>query len=143
MGDGSISQDEIDSILDSLTSTGGGTGGGGELQQSQEFSGELAGIDSGSTENKEKDKVDTENIPLLLDVKMKISVVLGNANKPIRDVLELGKGSIVELDRLSAEDVDIYVNDQLVGKGQIVALDDEYGVKITKILTPIKRIRKF
>lgn len=134
MSDGSISQDEIDSILDSLT---------GSSEDESESLGSLTPTGNkggrGVQEAKPKDEIDTENIPLLLDVKMKISVVLGTSKRPIRDVLDLGKGSIVELDRLVDEEVDVYINDQLVGKGNIVALDDEYGVKITRILKPIKK----
>jgi len=87
---------------------------------------------------KEKD-IDTENIPLLYDVKMTLSVVLGENKLPIKDILNIGKGSIVELNKFAGEDVDIYINDQMIGKGVIVAIDDEYAVKITKILNPIKK----
>ena len=143
MSDGNISQEDIDSILSSLT--GEMDGGGGSDATSEE----LAGLDSlpveannkKTTTKKTEEGVDTENIPLLLDVKMKLSVVLGNSRKPIGQVLELGKGSVVELDRFVGDDVDVYINDQLIGKGEIMALDDEYGIKITKILTPIAKLR--
>ncbi|HCL57179.1 MAG TPA: flagellar motor switch protein FliN [Spirochaetia bacterium] len=152
MGEGTVSQNEIDDIINSLTGGGFDDGGGGG-------SGDILGSESGSLDDlglnnltssisttsgknsqpKKKEELDTENIPLLLDVKMKLSVVLGTSRKPIGDVIDIGKGSIVELDRYVEDDVDVYINDQLVGKGQIVVLDDEYGIKITKILNPVKK----
>lgn len=142
-----MSQDEIDNILNQLTGTpgGGSSSGGGDMDLS------FAGGDSGKGPSlpvgngngkpaaKKESSVDTENIPLLLDVKMRLSVVIGNSRRPIREVLDLGKGSVVELDRFVGDDVDVYINDQIVGKGQIVAIDDEYGVKITRILNPVKK----
>lgn len=145
MGDGNISQDDIDSILASLT---GDAGGGGDSSSSSNalsddaLSGLAQVAESGKstvTKAKEKEKLDTENIPLLLDVQMELSVVLGSTKRPIREVLDLGKSSVIELDRFVGEDVDVYINDQLIGKGRIVAIDDEYGIRITKIVNPIKK----
>ena len=102
MGDGLISQNEIDSILNSLGgSSGGGSDTGGVLDafNGGGSSGESGGGSKASSGGKAKESVDTENIPLLLDVKMKLSVVLGNSRRSIRDVLDLGKGSVVELNR--------------------------------------------
>lgn len=141
-----MSQDEIDNILNQLTGTETPSSGGGSGAMDLSFGGggskEMASVPSGNKKpagGKREASVDTENIPLLLDVKMRLSVVLGNSRRPIREVLDLGKGSVVELDRFAGDDVDVYINDQIVGKGQIVAIDDEYGVKITRILNPVKK----
>ena len=125
-----MSQDEIDNILNQLTGTGGG---GDDSSSGGNFDFGLGGgskevVSSGGQKGpaKKSSSVDKENIPLLLDVKMRLSVVLGNSKRPIKDVLDLGKGSVVELDRFVGDDVDVYINDKIVGKGQIVAIDDEY-----------------
>lgn len=136
-----MSQDEIDNILNQLTgaSDGDGSSGGGMDFGLGGTSQEMVSMGGQKGSLKKDATVDKENIPLLLDVKMRLSVVLGNSKRPIKEVLDLGKGSVVELDRFVGDDVDVYVNDRIVGKGQIVAIDDEYGVKITKILEPLTK----
>jgi flagellar motor switch protein FliN len=134
MSDGNIGQEEIDDILSSLTA------GMDEEAPAPATASKPAGGKGGKPQ-KSREALDTENIPLLMDVKMKLSVVLGNSRRSIRDVLDLGKGSIVELDRFAGEDVDVYINDQMIGKGQIVALDDEYGIKITRIYKSLKKVK--
>lgn len=80
------------------------------------------------------------NIGLLMDVTLQLSVELGGARMKIKDILELGIGSIVELDRLAGEPVDILVNGKLIAKGEVVVIDENFGVKVTDILNPIERV---
>jgi flagellar motor switch protein FliN/FliY len=83
-----------------------------------------------------------ENIDLILDVPLQISVELGKVRKLIRDILELNLGSIIELDRMAGEPVDILVNGKIIAKGEVVVIEDSFGVRITDILTPEKRVMK-
>ncbi|MBI1389554.1 MAG: flagellar motor switch protein FliN [bacterium] len=84
--------------------------------------------------------VDTRNLELILDIKLEIKVELGRTKRKIRDVLELGPGSVIELDKLAGEPVDILVNDKLFAKGEVVVIDENFGVRITDILTIQERI---
>jgi flagellar motor switch protein FliN len=74
------------------------------------------------------------NLDLLLDVGVKLSVELGSCRMPVRDVLQLAAGSIVQLDKLADAPVELYVNQKLVAHGEIVVVDDHYGIKITQML---------
>lgn len=76
-----------------------------------------------------------EDISFLDDVTLKISVVLGKTKKTIRDILKFNIGTTIELDKLAGEPVDIYANDRLIAKGEIVVIDEHFGVRITKILS--------
>ncbi|MEW5692776.1 MAG: flagellar motor switch protein FliN [Candidatus Hydrogenedentota bacterium] len=80
------------------------------------------------------------NMQLLLDVPMDVTVELGRTRKLVRDVLELGTGSIIELDKLAGEPVDIMVNGKLVAKGEVVVIDENFGVRVTDIITPMERL---
>jgi flagellar motor switch protein FliN/FliY len=84
----------------------------------------------------------TSNIGILLDVPLEISVELGRARMIVKEVIELGAGSIIEIDKAAGEPVDILVNNRLVAKGEVVVIEDNFGVRITEILTPNERIAK-
>jgi len=79
------------------------------------------------------------NINMILDVPLQVTVELGRTRKLIRDILELSPGSIIELDKLAGEPVDILVNGKLIAKGEVVVIDDNFGVRITDIITPLER----
>ncbi len=84
--------------------------------------------------------VDISNLELILDISLEVTVELGRTHRKIRDVLELGPGSVIELNRLANEPVDILVNDKLFAKGEVVVIDENFGVRITDILTIEERI---
>lgn len=79
-------------------------------------------------------------IDLLLDVPLRISVELGKTSMTIRDVLALGPGSVVELDKMAGEPVDIVANDKLIARGEVVVVDENFGVRVTDIVTVEKRL---
>lgn len=79
------------------------------------------------------------NIGLIMDVPLQITVELGRTRKLIRDILELTPGSVVELDKLAGEPVDILVNGKLIAKGEVVVIDENFGVRITDIISPLER----
>lgn len=80
------------------------------------------------------------NIGLLMDVSMELSVELGRTKWKIKDILGIGEGTIVELDKLAGEPVDILVNNNLLAKGEVVVIDENFGVRITEIVTTIDRM---
>jgi flagellar motor switch protein FliN/FliY len=75
-----------------------------------------------------------------LDVPLQVSVELGRTRKAIKEILALTSGSVIELDRMAGEPVDILVNGKVIAKGEVVVIDDSFGVRITDIISPDKRI---
>jgi flagellar motor switch protein FliN/FliY len=74
------------------------------------------------------------NLDLLMTVPLKITAELGTCKMLVEDILKLGTGSIVELDRLAGGPVDLLVNDKLVARGEVIAIDDNFGVRITELI---------
>ncbi len=85
---------------------------------------------------------DTPNLDLLLDIPLKVTVELGRTKKLIKEILELSQGSIIELDKLAGEPVDILVNNKLIAKGEVVVIDENFGVRVTDIISQRDRIIK-
>lgn len=84
-------------------------------------------------------QVNDANIGLILDVPLQVNVELGRTKKSIKEILDLTKGSIVELDKLAGEPVDIMVNGKYLAKGEVVVIDENFGVRITEIVSPLER----
>lgn len=84
---------------------------------------------------------ENRNLQLLLDVQLNLSVELGRTRLPIKDVLELTRGSIIELERVAGEPVDLYANGKLIARGEVVVIEDHFGLRITSIVAPADRIR--
>lgn len=84
--------------------------------------------------------LEKKNISLIMDVPLQVTVELGRTQKLIKDVLEFGPGSIIELDKLAGEPVDILVNGKAIAKGEVVVIDESFGVRITDIIHPSKRL---
>ena len=80
------------------------------------------------------------NYELLLDVQMVLTVELGRTTKYVKDVLKLGEGSIIELDKLAGEPVDLLINGKLIAKGEVVVIDENFGVRVTDIVAPVERL---
>ena len=83
---------------------------------------------------------DQGNIGLLMDVYMEMTVELGRTKKPIKEILGFGEGTIIELDKRAGEPVDILVNHKPIAKGEVVVIDENFGVRITEILSPQERV---
>jgi flagellar motor switch protein FliN/FliY len=78
-------------------------------------------------------------LDLIMDVTLKVTVELGRTRMQIREVLDLGKGSVVELDKLAGEPVDMLVNGKLIAKGEVVVIDENFGIRLTEIVSPQER----
>ena len=75
------------------------------------------------------------NLDLIMNVPVEVSVEMGRTKKLVKDILELNKGSLVVLDKLAGEQVDLFVNGQCIAKGDVVVVDDNFGIRITQILS--------
>ncbi|MEW5794877.1 MAG: flagellar motor switch protein FliN [Candidatus Zixiibacteriota bacterium] len=84
---------------------------------------------------------ESRNIELLMDVDLPISIELGRTKLSIADILALGPGSVVELNKLAGEPVDLLVNQKVVARGEVVVVDENFGLRITQLMTPEERLR--
>jgi flagellar motor switch protein FliN len=82
------------------------------------------------------------NLDMLLDIPLKVTVELGRTKRSVKDILDLTSGSIVELDKLAGEPVDILVNDKLIAQGEVVVIDENFGVRVTDIISQSDRLLK-
>jgi flagellar motor switch protein FliN len=82
------------------------------------------------------------NLDLLYDIPLEITVELGRTKLPIRKILELGPGAVIQLDKLAGEPVDILANQKLIAKGEVVVIEENFGVRITDIINPVERLTK-
>lgn len=78
------------------------------------------------------------SLEMLMDVILQLTVELGRTELTVRQVLDLQKGSVVELDRIAGDAVDVFVNDHLIAKGEVVVVDDKFGVRITELVSPMR-----
>lgn len=82
------------------------------------------------------------NLDLILDVPITLSMEVGHAKVPIRNLLQLNQGSVVELDRTAGEPLDVFVNGTLIAHGEVVVVNDKFGVRLLDVVSPAERIRK-
>jgi flagellar motor switch protein FliN len=87
-------------------------------------------------------QTESKNLDMLLDIPLQVTVELGRTKKTIKDILEMSAGSIVELDKLAGEPVDIFVNQKMIAKGEVVVIDENFGVRVTEILSQRDRLEK-
>lgn len=115
MSDGLLSPDEIEALL----------GESEELSEEREF----AELERSSTRR------EVANLDFLMEVPLHVTVQLGEARMQLRDLLKMGKGSIVELQKMAEEPVDVLVNGKVIAKGEVVTIDENLAVRITEILS--------
>lgn len=82
---------------------------------------------------------ESASIDLFMDVMLKVTVELGRTRMTLQQVLDLQNGSVIELDRLAGDPVDVFVNDLLIARGEVVVVDDKFGVRITEVISPENR----
>lgn len=90
----------------------------------------------------EEDTKSSENMDFLLDIPLEISVELGRTKMLINELLKLGQGSVVELSKLAGETLEILANQKLVARGEVVVVNEKYGVRLTEIISPVERIER-
>jgi len=82
------------------------------------------------------------DINMVLDIPVQLSVELGRTKVPIKHTLQLGQGSVVELDALAGEPMDVLVNGYLIAQGEVVVVNDKFGIRLTDVVTPSERLRR-
>ena len=82
------------------------------------------------------------NLDVILDVPVSLSLEVGRARIPIRNLLQLNQGSVVELERGAGDPLDVYVNGTLIAQGEVVVVNDRFGVRLTDVVSPSERIRR-
>jgi flagellar motor switch protein FliN len=85
---------------------------------------------------------DNENLDVILDVPVTIAMEIGRARIPIRNLLQLNQGSVVELERLAGEPLDVLVNGMLIAHGEVVVINERFGIRFTDVISPAERVQK-
>ena len=90
----------------------------------------------------EQPTVDGRGIDLLLDIPLQVSVEVGRSKILVQDLLQLQEGSLIELDKLAGEPLDLYVNGRLIARGEAVVLNEKFGLRLTEVVSPSERIEQ-
>jgi flagellar motor switch protein FliN/FliY len=93
----------------------------------------------------EKESLPTKeisNLDFILDIPLEVSVELGRAKMLISDLLQLGQGSVIELTKLAGEPVEIFVNQKLIARGEVVVVNEKFGIRMTDIISPAERVKQ-
>ena len=112
-----------------------------ELEDIGGEEGDLDEIDEMSGGEKGGEKVDTKSLDLILDIPLTVAVELGRSKILINDLLQLGQGSVIELTKLVGEPLEVLVNNKLVARGEVVVVNEKFGVRLTDIVTPMERVQ--
>jgi flagellar motor switch protein FliN len=91
--------------------------------------------------NEESCSNGTCDLDIILDISLDVTVELGKVKMPVNELLQLGQGSIIELSKQVGEPLDIYVNNKLVAKGEVVILDEKFGIRVADIVNPAERVK--
>lgn len=84
----------------------------------------------------------SKNIEFLLDIPLQVTVQIGSTRMAIRELLQLGQGSVVELDKLAGEPMEVYVNNKLIARGEVVVVNEKFGIRLTDVVSPNQRIEQ-
>ena len=113
---------------------GAGEGAGETAVEEQEG-------DTNQEEGGEADEGKEANLDLILDIPLSVTVELGRSKMLINDLLQLGQGSVIELTKLVGDPLEVLVNDKLVARGEVVVVNEKFGVRLTDIVTPMERVK--
>lgn len=117
-------------INDVLAAVGGDLGAESESPPESDAGG---GVDA---------EPDIHNLDFILDIPLKVTVELGRTKILVRDLLQLGQGSVVELSKFAGESLELLVNEKLVARGEVVVVNEKFGLRLTDIISPIERIEQ-
>jgi len=93
------------------------------------------------TKNAGEETAERADLDFILDIPLELSVELGKTKMLINDLLQLGQGSVIELNKLAGEPLEIYINRKLVARGEVVVVNEKFGVRLTDIISPLERVR--
>ena len=127
---GDVGQDDIDALL----AADAASAPAGKRLAMEEF---------GSVpKNNEPVSLDGPNLDVILDIPVSISMEVGSTDINIRNLLQLNQGSVIELDRLAGEPLDVLVNGTLIAHGEVVVVNEKFGIRLTDVISPSERIKK-
>ena len=92
--------------------------------------------EEGSGESAERE------LDFILDIPLELSVELGKTKMLVNDLLQLGQGSIIELNKLAGEPLEVYINRKLIARGEVVVINEKFGIRVTEIISPMERVEK-
>jgi flagellar motor switch protein FliN/FliY len=127
---GDASQDDIDALL----AADAGMSGASNRLPMEEF--------GNVPKNNELVTLDGPNLDVILDIPVSISMEVGSTDINIRNLLQLNQGSVIELDRLAGEPLDVLVNGTLIAHGEVVVVNEKFGIRLTDVISPSERIKK-
>ena len=84
----------------------------------------------------------TNNLNFILDIPLEVTVQLGRTNMLVNDLLKLGQGSVIELEKMAGETLEILANQKLVARGEVVVINEKFGIRVTEIISPMERVEK-
>jgi flagellar motor switch protein FliN len=84
----------------------------------------------------------SKDINFILDIPLEVTVVIGRTKILVQELLQLGQGSVVALEKLAGEPMEVYVNDRLIGRGEVVVVNERFGIRLTDIISPAERVRQ-
>ncbi|KHD89124.1 MAG: flagellar motor switch protein FliN [Bdellovibrio sp. ArHS] len=120
-----MSDDTLDNLADQLVAEAAGIADGGAKKSS-------------AAPTAQSDR----NLNLILDIPLKVSVELGRTKMPVSELLNLTQGSVIELNKLAGEPMEVYVNDKLIARGEAVVVNEKFGVRLTDIISPAERVEQ-
>ena len=108
------------------------------MNETDKLKGDLPAETSKDNESMQRDKYDVD---LIIDIPLDVSVELGRVRMIVNDLLQLGQGSIIELNKPVGEPLEIYINNKLVARGEVVVVDEKFGIRVTDIVSPLERVK--
>ncbi len=101
-----------------------------------------ASVKTGMGASADKTASQKSNMDFILDIPLEISVELGRTTLMINDLLKLGQGSVIELTKVAGDTLEVLANQRLIARGEVVVINDKYGIRLTEIISPMERIEK-
>ena len=108
------------------------------MNETDKLKGDIPAETLKDNESMQKEKYDVD---LIIDIPLDVSVELGKVRMIVNDLLQLGQGSIIELNKPVGEPLEIYINNKLVARGEVVVLDEKFGIRVTDIISPLERVK--
>ena len=140
------SQEEQDAMAAewaaALAEAGGGGGGDNDVASEVAAPAEQVAPAAFTNFSTTTGQMPTGDINMILDIPVQLTVELGRTRIPIKNILQLAQGSVVELDALAGEPMDVLVNGYLIAQGEVVVVNDKFGIRLTDIVTPSERMRR-
>lgn len=123
-----MSDDQLDNLAEQL------------VQEAEAMT--LAAAPAPKAEVKKENRSSDRNLQLILDIPLKLSVELGRTKMPVSELLNLTQGSVIELNKLAGEPMEVMVNDKLIARGEAVVVNEKFGVRLTDVISPAERVEQ-